>query len=253
MPVDQYIATLRATLPGPATPAKEDCAQAAQAMGLVHTLQDFELLREDNPELRSPRLLGRKISKARQFAGTEDAVCFYVGPPMLESERPGALIFRADVEEAEGEGGVATPWDSGGLNARRAQHLDAAQRKALLLTRTMPAPDYRRALAITLLLRFGGEPARYLRGELPQGVDPDGVYDGDPASFTYETRLPGRLAIQSPELALVVVKRDYIDEGIHKLRAWCLKRKVPFEVIDESSQYGHVRDAVLDFGLKNIT
>jgi len=222
-------------------------------MGLVHTLQDFELLREEQPELRSPRELGRNPSKARQFAGTEDAVCLYVGPPMLESERPGALVFSAEVEEFEEEGGVATPWDSGGLNKRRAQHLDADQRKALLHARTMPAPDYRRALAVTLLLRFGGEPSRYLRSEAPQGTDPDGVYDGDPASFTYEARLPSRLAIQTPELSLVVIRRDHMDEGAHRLRSWCLKRKVDFEVIDENSQYRTVRDAVLDFGLKSIS
>jgi len=222
-------------------------------MGLVHTLQDFELLRDENPELRSPLALGRNPSKARRFAGTEDAVCLYVGPPMLESERPGALVFRADVEEVEEQGGVATPWDSGGLNVRRAQHLDAAQRKALLRARTMPAPDYRRALAVTLLLRFGGEPARYLRSEAPQGTDPDGVYDEDPASFTYEARLPSRLAIQTPELSLVVMRRDHMDEGAHRLRSWCLKRKVDFEVIDENSQHRTVRDAVLDFGLKSIS
>lgn len=218
-------------------------------MSLVHTLRDFELLRQEPPELRSPLSLGRKSTKARQFAGTEDSVFFYVGPPMLEFERHGALVFRAEVEE---EGGVATPWDSGGLCARRAQHLDEAHRKALLQARTMPAPDYRRALSVTLLVRFGGEPARYLRGELPQGEDPDGVYDGDFASFTYEARLPGRVAVQTPELAFVVVRREFMDEGVHKLRAWCLKRRVPFEVIDESSQYPNVRDAVLDFGLRNI-
>jgi hypothetical protein len=250
MPVDRYIATLRENLLVPTLSATEEsCTRASRSMGLVHTLQDFELLRKDPPELCSPRALGREPSRARKFAGTEDAVCFYVGPPMLESERPGALVFHAEVEE---EGGAATPWDSGGLNARRAQHLDADQRKALLRARTMPAPDYRRALAVTLLLRFGGEPARYLRSEAPDGVDPDGVYDGDPASFTYETRLPGRLAIQTPELSLVVMRRDYMDEGAHRLRSWCFKRKVPFEVIDESSQHRTVRDAVLDFGVKNI-
>jgi len=117
----------------------------------------------------------------------------------------------------------------------------------------MPAPDYRRALAVTLLLRFSGESARYLRSEPPQGVDPDGVYDGDPASFTYEARFPSRLAIQTPELALVVVRREYMDEGVNKLRAWCLKRNVPFEMIDESSHRRTVREAVLDFGLKSIS
>jgi len=229
-----------------------ECARAANAMGLVHTLKDFELLRADPPELRSPQALGKKPTKVRQFAGTEDAVFFYVGPPMLEFERYGALVFHAEVEEEEG--GVATPWDSGGLYTRRAQHLDVAARRALLLMRTMSAPDYRRALSATLLMRFGGKPVRYLRSEPPQeGSDPDGVYDGDPASFTYEARLSGRLAIQRPELALVVARREYMDEGVHKLRAWCLTRKVRFEQIDESSPYRNVRDAVLDYGLKNLS
>jgi hypothetical protein len=169
---------------------------------------------------------------------------------MLESERPGALVFRAGVEE---ESGRATPWDSGGLYARRCKHLSAEQRKALIDLRTMPAPDYRRALGVTLLVRFAGDPARYLRSEAPQCVDPDGVYDGDPASFTYEARLPARLAVQIPELALVVVRREYMDEGVNKLRAWCQKRRVPFEVIDEDSQSRTVQQAVLDFGLKSIS
>ena len=73
MPVDQYIATLRATFSAPATPATEAaCVRVAQTMGLVHTLQDFELLREDPPELRSPQSLGacRSIPTTHYISGS---------------------------------------------------------------------------------------------------------------------------------------------------------------------------------------
>jgi hypothetical protein len=69
---------------------------------------------------------------------------------------------------------------------------------------------------------------------------------------TYEARLLDRVAIQTRELALVVVRREYMDEGVHKLRAWCDRRSVPFEVIDENSPHRSVREAVLDFGLRKI-
>lgn len=168
---------------------------------------------------------------------------------MVGVERAGALVFRAEVEV---EGVVATPWDSGGLYRYRAQHLSEEERKALLQRRTLPAPDYRRALAATLLLRFSGSAERYLRSELVEATDPDQVCDGTPPSFTYEARFPGRLAVQRPELALVVVHREYLNQGLHRLRGWCGEQQIPFEVIDEQSRSRTVRDAVLEYALRQL-
>jgi hypothetical protein len=224
-------------------------------MGLVHSLADFDAFRSATPELLSPVELRRRPSNARRFAGTEDDVFFYVGPPMRVpeggDERPGVIIFRADIETSDM---LATPWDSGGIHRRRAQQLSDVQRKALLDSRTMPAPDYRRALAATLLLRFDGSPESYLRGHIAQPTDPDGVYDGEPSSFTYETRVRRRIGIQIPELALVAVRREflYINEGVPRLRGWCMERKVPFEVVDEQAEGRCVRDVVLDFAIRSL-
>ncbi|XXT17569.1 hypothetical protein WME94_45805 [Sorangium sp. So ce429] len=251
MPTDLYIAALQESIVVPDAPPNvlESCNRAARNMGLVHALQDFTLFDSASPELLSPQKLGRPPSRARRFAGTEDYICFFVGPPMLDAERPGALVFRTEVES---DGSVATPWDSGGLQRRRAQHLTEAERKDLLRTRTMPAPDYRRALATTLVLRFGGEPSRYIHSQIVDATDPDGVYDGTPSSFTYEARIPGRLSIQIPELAFVAVRREFITEGVHRLRAWCAEHGVPFQVIDEHSAAGDVREAVLKYALENL-
>jgi hypothetical protein len=130
--------------------------------------------------------------------------------------------------------------------------LPEAERKELLRARTMPAPDYRRALATTLLLRFGGNPTNYLCSTIVDFTDPDQVYDGSAPSFTFEARIPGRLSIQTPELAFVAVRREFLTEGVHRLRAWCLDRNVPFEVIDEQSTVRSVRDVVLNFAMLNV-
>lgn len=251
MPVDKYIVDLKAAIHLPELPgAVAACEKAARAMGLVHALRDFGLFRMEQPVLLSPRRRRLTPNAARQFAGTEDAVFCYVGPPVLDRERAGALVFRAGIEA---DRVVAVPWDSGGLHRRRARHLTGEDRKALLRNRTMPAPDYRRALAATMLLRFGGEPARYLRSELLEATDPDGVCDGTPASFTYEARFPGRLVVQTTELALVVVRRENLSEGLHRLRTWCGEHQVPFEIIDERSRNRTVREAVLNYGLGLLT
>jgi hypothetical protein len=251
MATDLYITALQGSILDRSLPPEvlEACQRAAHAMGIVHALHDFEVFRAASPELLSPLKLGRAPSKARSFAGTEDHICFFVGPPMLAYERPGALVF---TRETESDGAVATPWDSGGLHRRRAQHLDETKRKELLRTRTMPAPDYRRALAMTLYLRFGGDPLSYLRSEIADTTDPDGVYDGELSSFTYEARIPGRLSIQTPELAFVAVRRERLDEDVHRLRGWCVEHQVPFEVIDDQSEARTVRDAVLNFARRSL-
>jgi hypothetical protein len=138
------------------------------------------------------------------------------------------------------------------LQRRRAQHLKEAERKELLRARTMPAPDYRRALTTTLQLRFGGDPLNYIRSVIKETTDPDGVYDGAPPSFTYEARVTGRLSIQTPELAFAAVRREFLTEGVHRLRGWCVEREVPFEVIDDQSEARNVRDAVLNFALRSL-
>lgn len=217
-------------------------------MCLVHGLKDVHLFDSSHPRLLSPRRLRRGPSHARRFAGTDDAVFFYVGPLVLKTERLAALVFRPGIE---GGGAAAVPWDSGGLHRRFAQERSEDERKALLSKRTMPAPDYRRALAATVLMRFGG-PESYLRSQILRREDPDGVYDGTPPSFTYEARFPGGVDVLTPELAFVAARREVMTHGLMTLRGWCLARNIPFEIIEQRSPARTVIDAVLEFGLRQV-
>jgi len=251
MSVDRYIEALKAAV-GPLGGTDESlvstCHRAAQGMYLVHGLRDVHLFESPQPRLLSPLRLRRSPSEARRFAGTDDAVFFYVGPLVLRTERLAALVFRPGVEV---DGAVAAPWDSGGLYRRFAQERSPDERRALLSLRTMPAPDYRRALAATVLLRFGG-PEPYLRSQPLRPADPDGVYDGTPPSFTYEARFPGGVDVLTRELAFVAARREVMTHGLMTLRGWCLERDIPFEVIEQRSPARTVVDAVLEYGLRQV-
>jgi len=246
---DSYIAALHALAEGGCTEhVQKACESAAKNMGLVHSLKDLKPFDADVPVLLSPERLGLKVPKARLFAGTQNDVFFFVGPPMknAQPERQAFLLFSANIESTEM---VATPWDSGGLHRRRAQHLTETDRQSLLQNRTMSAPDYRRALATTLLLRFNGVANNYLDCCIIDSRDPDGVYEeGEPSSFTYEVRVPGELALQVKELALVAIRREYaMHEGVRRFRRWCIENSVEFVVVDEQTSKGCARDVVVDF------
>jgi hypothetical protein len=250
MPALRYVQDLFAALDGApeldfARAAR--CVRAARRMQLTHGLmcgdEQTAFLAERDPELKSPRQRGKEPSAARRFAGTGDMVCFWVGPLRIP-DRDAALVFAADIELP---GTSATPWDSGGLRSRVAQHLRERERQELHRRRTMPAPDYReRALAATIFLRHG-TPERYLRAEIICDVDPDGVLTaGDLSSFTYEARVPGRVRVKTRSLVYAVARRDAMNAALHELRSWCREWSVPFDLVDGYSRHRTVIDATMD-------
>lgn len=250
-----YIADLRRVISVNVDAVVEtQCVHAATQLRLVHALDDFGMFDTSTsstaPALLSRPLRGKEPSPAQKFAGTANDVFFYVGAPM-KKERPGIIAFRSTIET---DSARATPWDSGGLHARRGakQWPDEADRKILVQRRTMPAPTYRRALATTLMLRFGGDAQNYLRSNITNPTDPDSIYDGTLESFTYEVRLPNKVDIQVPELAFAAVNEDYMNRGLHDFKTWCGDHGVPFVVVGKRSSYKSVRDAAIDASLAEL-
>jgi hypothetical protein len=243
MSVERYIEELFAALGSPLPwdfDAASQCLRAAAWMPLSHGLKDnVGFLGAPEPELLSPKRMGTRATDARTFAGTVDAVCFWIGPLRIP-DRNAALVFRAEAEKA----GTATPWDSGGLLARCAQHLGEAERKSLIERRTMSAPGYRRALAAAIFVRHGN-PQRYVQGALLRATDPDRICQGtDLSSFTYEAQIPGRLRIFTDDLMYGAAHGSVaMNRHMNRVRSFC----DDFDVIDDFSEHRTVVDAVRNY------
>ncbi len=251
MPALQYIQDLFdafGSSPPCDLPGAERCVKAARRMPLTHGLKcgggRTEFLARGDAELLSRTQRRAEPSPAQQFAGTGDAVCFWVGPLRIP-DREAALVFCADVE-AEVPGATATPWDSGGLYRRSALHLAEKERAELVRRRTMPAPGYRgTALAATIFLRHR-TPDRYLSADVACAVDPDRVCESaDLSSVTFEARIPQRVRVKTRNLKYAVARRDAVDSGLHELRSWCEEWHVAFDLVDARTRHRTVIDAVL--------
>ncbi len=248
MTILSYISDMFRELDAPAPldfPRAERCMRAARRMPLSHGVKlHAAFLVSNEAELLSRMQRGEAPTRAQAFAGTGDVVCFWVGPLRIP-DRAAALVFDAGIELP---GTTATPWDSGGLDRRTAQHLKDAERKALVQRRAMLAPDYRAtALAATIFLRHD-TPDRYLRAEVVRDVDPDRVYTaGDASSYTYESRIPRRVRVKTQSLRYAAARRDAMDAGLHELRTWCLEQYKPFELIDDHGPHRTVIGAVLSY------
>jgi hypothetical protein len=230
-------------------PRGQRCLDSARRLPLSHGLRGggkaTSFLGDGTPELRSPRQQGTRPSAARAFAGTEDEVCFWVGPLRIP-DRPLAIVLSADVETSSS---TATPWDSGGIHRRRGLHLVEPERQRLVReSRRLPAPRYRDALAAAIFVRHG-EPDRYADGELLCSVDPDLVCaKGDPSSFTFEARIPGRVRLLTRSLLFVAASRDQASfPGVHRLRSWCLSAGVEFEIASQHAASTSVMAAVAQY------
>ena len=226
----------------------ERCVRAARRMPLTHGLkcgaQRTAFLAANEAALLSRKQRNVAPSPAQRFAGTTDAVCFWVGPLRIP-EREAALVFSADIEL---HGTTATPWDSGGLRGHAAQHMDETQRKRLIQLRSMPSPDYRsQALAASIFIRHG-TPDRYLRADIICDVDPDKVSNPrDPSTFTYEARVLRRVRVRTKSLLYVAARRDAVDPGLHELRTWCREEHVDFALVGDRDPHRTVVDAILGY------
>ncbi|MGI8991162.1 MAG: hypothetical protein ACR2I2_16485 [Bryobacteraceae bacterium] len=158
--------------------------------------------------------------------GTAGYVFFYVAPFRYPNTGCG-LLFAKSLEFEHENGGVATPFDSGGL-ARMFIRADPAEPLREFLARhEMPIPEHRRCLKLSMEILFH-EPRNYVDGSDPRRPGPIGLTGGDQRRWTHEVRIPDRVFLRGSHLQAAFAPKARIaaDPDIESLFQWCATESV---------------------------
>ena len=163
---------------------------------------------------------------AEVVLGTADSVFFYVSPFRYPNTTCG-FLFAKSLESHYREGGVAAPFDSGGLMKIFARPNPEESPRDFLARHEMPIPEHRRYLGLSMAVLFD-KPGDYFDGTDPLWPGPIGLTEGDHRRWTHEVRTPDRVFLRGGHLQAVFSPRARVatDPEVEGLFQWCAREGV---------------------------
>ena len=158
--------------------------------------------------------------------GTRESVFFYAAPFRLPRKACGFLFSHTLESQRRGDG-VATPFDSGGLE-RRMIRPDMAEASSLFLARhELSVPAHRAYLGRCLGTLFD-QPTDYVEGQAPQWPGPIGLTGGDSRMWTHEVRFARQVHLRGAALRAVFApgSRTVSDDAVEQFKVWCRSQEV---------------------------
>ncbi len=160
-------------------------------------------------------------ASAEALLGTAGNVFFYVAPFRYPNTGCG-LLFANTLESEHENGGVASPFDSGGLIDVFTRSDQAESPQAFLSRHELPVPEHRQYLGLCMNALFH-KPQDYVDGSGPYRPGPIGLIGGDQRRWTHEVRIPDRVFLRGSHLQAAFAPKARIaaDSDIEGLFQWC--------------------------------
>jgi hypothetical protein len=148
-------------------------------------------------------------------------VFFYVSPFRYPNTTCG-FLFAKSLESQHRDGGVATPFDSGGLKGIFVRPDPAEPPRDFLARHELPIPEHRRYLGLSMAVLFD-KPWDYFEGTDPFWPGPIGLTGGDHRRWTHEVRTPDRVFVRGSHLQAVFATTAQVarDRAVRRLFQWC--------------------------------
>jgi len=214
---------------GVPNPSSQAAARLSDSLYLAHSTADEKFsdicasgylvsaarLAADRNESLAPR-------RTEVALGTAASVFFYVSPFRFPQTGCG-FLFAKTLESHRSDEGVATPFDSGGLQGRFTRPDPAEPPRAFRPRHELPIPGHRRYLGLSMGVLFD-KPEDYVEGLEPRLPGPIGLTGGDRRRWTHEVRIPERVFVRGSHLQAVFAPKARVaaDPEVRDLFQWCV-------------------------------